>query len=342
MKIQEFRQKIQNLIQADETSKAIEALKNISEDLKQERILNDVILLGGRLESNERSRRLHIAPVDALDHELNKIRVSILEITDKISATSNIPNELQIEKYFREAKTFPRSYFYQLLTITFFGALMLFFLIERKISDLSRFNLILTSENDRTKKSLYILDSTYNNTRLNKLVVCMDSPNTIDRQDNIYDPRTKREGGTNTDDIAKVLEPLNILVMKELTDKNWNRWVQINKFNADLIIIHYSCFYPSTSLDEAGRFELFLKRVQDCNSKILIYSRQPHFREDSFINNWVASMASLYPKLKGKIFVFKTFPEEDDKVQKKPFTSFRHMVTEGDLEGKVKDILGIR
>ena len=167
----------------------------------------------------------------------------------------------------------------------------------------------------------------------------MDSPNNVERAENIYDPRTQKNGRTNSDDIEDALEHLDLLFMKEITGQYWDRWEQIKRFNPDLILIHYSCFYPNSSADDSGRFDVFLDRIQDCKTEILVYSRQPNFKDDTYIRKWIKQKENEYPSLKGRLHVFKIFPETDLKVKNTQFSSFRHMTTKGDLQGKIKEIL---
>lgn len=333
-----FISNVRKLVSENKPSEALAALQRLFTDVQDERLLDEVIILNGRYKENERRRHSNTIPIDTYNIESNKISEAILNLSSRINEFERI-SEKKLESYFRPVKTFPRSYFYQLLTILIFGAIISSILIEREFSDLKRELILIKEMRDTYKSNLDEINVQNGNSRLKPLVISMDSPNNKEREENIYDPRTRRDGRTNSDDIEDALKHLDILFMKEITSQYWDRWEQIKRFNPDLILIHYSCFYPNSSMDESGRFDMFLNRIQNSETQILVYSRQPQFKKDEYIRNWVRQKENEYPGLKRKLHVFIMFPETDLEVQNSQFSSFRHMTTKGDLQGKVKELL---
>jgi serine/threonine protein kinase len=70
------------------------------------------------------------------------------------------------------------------------------------------------------------------------VVVLMDSP----LPDRVYDPETRKNGGTNADDITDILRDLPIVIEKENTSPLWHREDQVLRESPALIVIHRSCF----------------------------------------------------------------------------------------------------
>lgn len=335
-----FVNHIQELVSKNKSSEAINILKRLFEDIGNEELLNETIILSGRFRANEKSRHRNTIPTVSYNIEANRINETILNLTHSINDLREISGK-NFTQYFKPVKTFPRSYFYQLLTIMFFGAIISYILIDREMYDLNKELDSVTKDLNTYKSKFDEINSKNDNPRLKPLVISMDSPNNENREENIYDPRTRKNGRTNSDDIEDALEHLDILFMKEITGQYWDRWEQIKRFNPNLILIHYSCFYPNSSEDESGRFDVFLNRIQDSDAQILVYSRQPQFKDDAYIRRWIGQKESQYPNLKDRLNIFKIYPEMDLKVQNNQFSSFRHMTTKGNLQGKIKDILKI-
>ena len=99
--------------------------------------------------------------------------------------------------------------------------------------------------------------------------------------------------GTNTAHIRKILQPLPIQVpAEELVYMGWDNVEDISEKEPDLIIIHRSAFYTTTTtLDPAKAFGAFLEAMEDTDTRFLIYSRgfdfedeegKKHYYEDKF------------------------------------------------------------
>jgi hypothetical protein len=103
-----------------------------------------------------------------------------------------------------------------------------------------------------------------------KKVVLMDST----LPDLVFDDKTQASGRTNADDITDILSDLNIDIVKENTSINWRREEQVRRMDPDLIIIHFSCFYPTTdNRDAAKKFRSFLEYMWDSRARFLVYTR---------------------------------------------------------------------
>jgi len=304
MTSQEFRVEIQNLISQNESIEAVLTLKRLANDVGNKKLLNEIIIQQGRLKENERNKRLDILTEDSYKIELHKINSSLLAVLDDIAEIENLPQR-KLKKYFTEIKTFPRSYFYLFLTVALCIFVISFIQVSNRFSGLNIDVKKLPEKEEQINSLSEELDSFKENTRLMKLVVSMDSPNIT--KDNVYDPRSQREGKTNSDDIGVALSELsNVLFMKEITGKNWTRGEQIRKFNPDLIVIHYSCFYSNTSNDTLDKFEGFLSKVSHIDSKLLIYSRNEAdtFQVAALFEEWKRKKVTKYPLLKDRLFFF--------------------------------------
>src|SRR5205814_4712735 len=75
-----------------------------------------------------------------------------------------------------------------------------------------------------------------------RVVVLMDSP----LSDRVYDPETRKNGGTNADDITDIISDLPVVIEKENTSPLWHREDQVLRESPALIVIHRSCFADST------------------------------------------------------------------------------------------------
>ena len=80
--------------------------------------------------------------------------------------------------------------------------------------------------------------------------------------DLVFDDKTRASGRTNADDITDILSDLNIDIVKENTSINWRREEQVRRMDPDLIIIHFSCFYPTTDYRDAAK--KFLISLNTC------------------------------------------------------------------------------
>ena len=108
--------------------------------------------------------------------------------------------------------------------------------------------------------------------------------------------------GTNTDDIRDILRYLPIKPpMEELIYAEWDGAEIMSQLDPDLIIIHNSAFYTSTTAaDPAKRFSAFLLAMEDTHTKFLIYSRADTFSDEAKIKKY---FEDTYPFLKGRVDV---------------------------------------
>jgi serine/threonine protein kinase len=168
------------------------------------------------------------------------------------------------------------------------------------------------------------------------VVVLMDSP----LPDRVYDPETRKNGGTNADDITDILRDLPIVIEKENTSPLWHREDQILLEKPSLIVIHRSCFADTTvgvnpqsnALPIADKkLESFLGYVGLGNptTKFLTYTRRS---EDE--GAWVSDLEKRFPQLKGRVVALT--------VQGGPQrATFRDPETRKMVREQVKSILGL-
>jgi hypothetical protein len=168
------------------------------------------------------------------------------------------------------------------------------------------------------------------------VVVLMDSP----LPDRVYDPETRKNGGTNADDITDILRDLPIVIEKENTSPLWHREDQILLERPSLIVIHRSCFADSTvglnpqsnALQIADKkLESFIGYASLGNptTKFLTYTR----RSDDQ-GAWVIDMEKRFPQLKGRLVAL-TVPGGAE------HATFRDPGTKEMLRQQVKSILGL-
>ena len=137
------------------------------------------------------------------------------------------------------------------------------------------------------------------------VVVLMDSP----IPDRVYDPETRKNGGTNADDITDIISDLPIVIEKENTSPLWHREEQVVRENPVLIVIHRSCFADasvgvdphSPALQIADKkLDSFLgyASLGDPNVKFLVYTRRSGDQEP-----WKLDLQKRFPQLSGRIVV---------------------------------------
>lgn len=175
-----------------------------------------------------------------------------------------------------------------------------------------------------------------NRPALTPVVVLMDSP----LPDRVYDPETRKNGGTNADDITDIVQDLPIVIEKENTSPLWHREDQVLRQRPSLIVIHRSCFADSTvGMDPQSpalhvadkRLESFLGYVGLGNptTKFLTYTRRS---EDQ--RAWVLDLEERFPQLKGRVtaLIIPGGPQR---------ATFRDPETKKMVREKVKLILGL-
>lgn len=168
------------------------------------------------------------------------------------------------------------------------------------------------------------------------VVMLMDSP----LPDRVYDPETRKKGGTNADDISDILRDLPLVIEKENTSALWHREDQVLQENPALIVIHRSCFAdadmafdPQSTAHEMaeGKITSFLGYLGlgSQSTKFLVYTRRV---EDQ--GAWVSDLEKRFPQLKGRVSTMLVAggPEH---------ASFRDPNTAQALKQQVQSILGL-
>jgi serine/threonine protein kinase len=169
-----------------------------------------------------------------------------------------------------------------------------------------------------------------------RVVVLMDSP----IPDRVYDPETRKNGGTNADDITDIISDLPIVIEKENTSPLWHREDQVLRESPALIVIHRSCFADSAvgvdpqspALQVADKkLDSFLGYVGlgNPNTKFLVYTRRAGDPAP-----WVADLQKRFPQLAGRIVVLQIpgGPEH---------ATFRDPETAKMVRQNVKTLLGL-
>ena len=168
------------------------------------------------------------------------------------------------------------------------------------------------------------------------VIVLMDSP----LPDRVYDPETRKKGGTNADDITDVLRDLPVVIEKENTSALWHREEQVLQQNPTLILMHRSCFADadapfdpqSNAIQVAdSKIDGFLGYVSLGNpaTKFLIYTRRPDDK-----GAWAADLEKRFPQLKGRVFTMSVPGGLEH-------ATFRDATTAQALRQQVQAILGL-
>jgi serine/threonine protein kinase len=169
-----------------------------------------------------------------------------------------------------------------------------------------------------------------------RVVVLMDSP----LPDRVYDPETRKNGGTNADDITDIISDLPVVIEKENTSPLWHREDQVLRESPALIVIHRSCFADSTvgidpqspALQVADKkLDGFLGYVGLGNpsTKFLVYTRRAGDPAP-----WVSDLQKRFPQLTGRIVVL-LIPGGPE------HATFRDPETMKMVRQNVKSILGL-
>jgi serine/threonine protein kinase len=176
----------------------------------------------------------------------------------------------------------------------------------------------------------------FSHTAQTPVVVLMDST----LPDRVYDPETRKNGGTNADDITDILRDLPIVIQKENTSPLWHREDQVLREKPSLIVIHRSCFADaalsfdphSTSAQVADKkIESFLGYVSLGNptTKFLTYTRRSEDQAP-----WVLDLERRFPELKDRVVAL-TVPGGPE------HATFRESETKKMVRQQVKSILGL-
>ena len=172
------------------------------------------------------------------------------------------------------------------------------------------------------------------------VVALMDSPH----PERVYDPETRKAGGTNADDLTDVLRDLPVLLLKENTNATWRREDEVLRQNPDLIVAHRSCFYGETLLGDPkwgesirplawDKLETFLGYVGLGNprTKFLVYSRRS-WANDAECVKWVEDVEKRFPSLRGRVRAWSVPLDR---------ATFRNARTGAEIRKHVEQLLGL-
>lgn len=162
-------------------------------------------------------------------------------------------------------------------------------------------------------------------TKENLSVVIMDSP----LRDVVYDHDGWLKGRTNADEITEILDDIpNIKLTKETTSLEWEREDQVLKLNPKLIVIHVSCFYDCTSIEDSDRkFFSFLSYMAKSDISFIIYSRGFHHGSA----DWKKKLVRDIPSLIGRVRVLELQPQG----------TFSNATARRQLKTLVKEVLAL-
>ena len=146
------------------------------------------------------------------------------------------------------------------------------------------------------------------------VIVLIDSPH----PERVYDPETRKTGGTNADDLTDLLRNLPVVLLKENTNATWDREYQVLQEHPALIVAHRSSFYDTTLFDAAtygdvghteqfaalahDKFDSFIGYVGQANpsTHFIVYSRGSWPDEAARVR-WVTTMEERFPVLRGRV-----------------------------------------
>ncbi len=169
----------------------------------------------------------------------------------------------------------------------------------------------------------------------------------------VYDADTRRNSGTNADDLSHELRDLTVVLHKETVGSTWDREDQILKQQPDLILIHRSSFFHAINLeldfpfhDEMDK-ERLLRFYSFVNNRLvaflghvglasprtsfLVYSRG---WTDEQSSEWISEVEKRFPSLKGRVTTLRVPVGPNG-------ASFRDPATAELVRDYVKSILGV-
>ncbi len=137
------------------------------------------------------------------------------------------------------------------------------------------------------------------------VVVLMDSTN----PERVYDPQTRADRGTNSDDITDTLGDLPLAIHKETTSASWRREEQVLRQNPALVMLHLSSFAPPhdgsgpvvliPEAEERTRTFMAFIGLGNPTTRFIVYTRSystPELRQA-----WVSETEQRFPALKGRV-----------------------------------------
>jgi serine/threonine protein kinase len=176
----------------------------------------------------------------------------------------------------------------------------------------------------------------------------------------VYDPETRRNSGTNADDLSDLLRDLPVVLHKETLGSDWHREDQILTQVPDLILVHRSAFYrsldaeigiglppfesPEAEAQATSVYELTDSKLMaffgyvglgDPHTKFLVYSRGlggqwPEEEQAA----WVREAEARFPHLKGRVSTMKVPGDRET-------ATFRDEATARMIRQHVVSILGL-
>jgi hypothetical protein len=166
------------------------------------------------------------------------------------------------------------------------------------------------------------------------VIVLMDSP----VPERVYDPATRKAGGTNADDISDVLRDLPVEVHKETTSALWHREDEVVKQRPSLVMMHLSSFAEPAAdhaaslqpnAQERTRSFLGYVALAEPYTKFIVYSRG--FATDAERAAWVDETEIRFPALHGRLQLMHVPGEE--------LATFRNPQTARAVHDAVKALL---
>lgn len=172
-------------------------------------------------------------------------------------------------------------------------------------------------------------------TKPRPVVILMDST----LPERVYDPATRVNGGTNSDDISDSLREMPLEIHKETTSALWHREDQVVQQRPALVMMHLSSFAkPVGAADEplqaqaVDRTRAFLGFVGLANprTQFVVYTRG--FATDAERQAWVTETVQRFPALQGRVRMLHVPGEEK--------ATFRDPATRRLVKQQVESILG--
>ncbi|MEO5896653.1 MAG: serine/threonine-protein kinase [Vicinamibacterales bacterium] len=168
------------------------------------------------------------------------------------------------------------------------------------------------------------------------VIVLMDSP----VPERVYDPETRKGGGTNADDITDTLRDLPAQLHKETTSAGWHREDEVIKQRPALVMMHLSSFAEPTTdsssplqqnAQERTRSFLGYVALAEPRTRFVVYSRG--FPTEAERAEWVGNTEGRFPALKGRLVLMHIEGNEQ--------ASFRSPATRRAVHDLVKRLLDL-
>lgn len=125
----------------------------------------------------------------------------------------------------------------------------------------------------------------------------------VDNTRTVYDPVSLAKGRTNFDDIYDSLRNRDGFQIHRLqTYEDWADYPLLDALRPDIVVVHHSAFYKTTSPDVENHLGAFLAHIgKDLPfTKVIVYSRIMTSEEDE--KRYVADWTNKIPDLGGRLF----------------------------------------